>query len=108
MHIMCSHLFCLSLFLASSVAPVLSTVVWSSQTSVTVDWPYRFCRQYVLVYYSLTGKDGIVAASSSRAVLNDLNQDTYIAFVICSSYSEGYIVNGYAPIKLSKRKFYST
>lgn len=59
----------------------------------------------MLIYYSLTGKDGIVVTFSSRAVLVDLDQDTYIAVVICNSYFGGYFVNYYAPIKLSKREF---
>ena len=88
------------------MAPALSTVVWNSQTSVTVDWPSRLCRYYVLIYYSLTGKDGIVVTFSSHAVLVDLDQNTYIAVVICNSYFGGYTVDGYAPIQLSKRKFY--
>ena len=59
----------------------------------------------MIIYYCLTGKDGIVATFSSRAVLVDLDQDTYIAVVICSSYFGGYSVNYYAPIQLSKREF---
>ena len=60
----------------------------------------------MLIYYCLTGKDGIVVTFSSNAVLVDLDQNTYIAVVICNSFFGGYTVNGYAPIQLSKRKFF--
>ena len=85
---------------ASAVIPALVTVVWNSQTSATLEWPREFCWEYVVICYSLSGKDQILVSSFSRAVLTDLYQETYIAVVICSSFRDGYTADTYAPILL--------
>ncbi|CAI7993219.1 CUB and sushi domain-containing protein 2 [Geodia barretti] len=88
--------------ISSAVTPALVTVVWNSQTqtSATLEWPRGFCWDYVVICYSLSGKDQILVSLFSRAVLNDLYQETYIAVVICSSFRDGYTVDTYAPILL--------
>ena len=86
--------------IAPDETPVIPSVVSISPTSATLSWPPNTsCLQYLVVYSSLSGKEGILVTPNPAADLTDLREETtYVGVVICISATEGYIVDMYTPI----------
>ena len=87
------------------MTPALPAAQWVSQTSAILSWPSNnLCRQYLVIYISLDGKEGILVTNGTTAELTDLKEEMYVAVVICISVSGEYVENLYAPVKMTQRK----
>ena len=84
------------------VPPTLLTAYWNSDTSVSLSWHPNLCPQYLVLYFSIDGKERILVASGTSAKLTNFEQEIYIAVVVCISAIDEYIVNSYSPLMMKK------